>query len=124
MDNKSKMIKKKTIIWLIGVIIVIALISYGLFKWQTSPGQYDEFAQCLTEKGAKMYGTEWCHYCQDQKELFGRSFKQIDYVDCDYKKNECDIEGIKGYPTWKINGETYSGVQSFGRLSQLTGCEL
>lgn len=83
----------------------------------------DSFAKCLTKNGAKMYGTEWCGFCKKQKELFGESFEYINYIDCDKNRQECIDEKIKGYPTWKINEESYSGVQSFEKLSQLTGCK-
>jgi len=116
--------KKQNTLWLIGIIVVIVLIIYGVYSWQTSPGEYDDFSKCLSENGAKIYGTDWCKYCKEQKSLFGKSFKLIDYVNCDYDKDKCNLEGIQGYPTWKINGEVYSGVQPLERLSQLTGCEL
>ena len=83
-------------------------------------GQYDDFAKYLTEKGVKMYGTEWCSHCKNQKELFGSSFQYINYIDCDKNKKECTLENITGYPTWKINNTKYSGEQSLERLAELT----
>ena len=71
-----------------------------------------------------MYGTDWCHYCKEQKKLFGKSFKFADYINCDKNKEVCLIEGVKGYPTWKINGESYPGVQNLETLANLTGCNL
>ena len=85
---------------------------------------YDSFAQCLTDKGIKMYGTEWCGYCQSQKDMFGSSFQYVGYVDCEKNQQECMIAGIRGYPTWKINGDDFPGRQSFERLSALSGCKL
>ena len=90
----------------------------------TGTPETDAFAQCVTESGIKMYGTEWCGYCKKQKLLFGSSFEYIDYTDCDLESTTCSTEGVQGYPTWKINGESYPGVQQFTRLAQLTGCEL
>jgi glutaredoxin len=106
-----------------GGIFVVAIALYFFFK-PASVGQYDEFAQCLTENGAKMYGTSWCSYCQKQKDLFGSSFKYVDFVDCDKNKQECLSAGVTGYPTWKINGENYPGLQSLDRLVQLSRCGL
>jgi len=88
------------------------------------PGMFDTFAQCLTDNGATMYGTEWCSHCKNQKEAFGSSFKNINYVDCDYNKEECANNGVKGYPTWKINDELFVGEQSLPTLARETGCEL
>ncbi len=85
--------------------------------------QSDELAKCLTEKGAIMYGTIWCSYCQRQKEAFGSSFKYIKFVDCDANRDECLIAGVQGYPTWKINGETYSGLRPLEDLARIAGCE-
>ena len=85
---------------------------------------YESFAQCLTDKGAVMYGTEWCSHCQDQKKLFGNSFKKINFVDCDKSKLICDQEGVTGYPSWKINDKIVQGQKSLEVLSKLTGCKL
>ena len=62
-------------------IVVIAIVLLIVFKpfQDNSPGEYDEFAQCLTEAEAKMYGTEWCKFCKAQKALFGK--KSFEYVD-------------------------------------------
>ena len=107
---------------------VIILILVGVFLGYKSitgkviePGQYDEFAQYLTTQGAKMYGTEWCSHCKNQKKLFDSSFQYIDYIDCDWESEVCDAAGIRGFPTWEIDGELYPGEQSLERLASLTG---
>jgi len=116
--------KNKSLIYIVIVVPVIIAIVYCIVKWYTSPGEYDEFAQCLSEKGVKMYGTDWCSYCQLQKKKFGKSFKYIDFINCDTNKAECDDAGVKGYPTWIINNQIYSGSQSLEILSTLTECQL
>lgn len=81
----------------------------------------------LKQVGAKMYGAFWCPHCHDQKQLFGKeAFSQINYIECDPKgKNPqpdvCQAEGVKGYPTWKINGQLVSGTQSLEELAQMSG---
>lgn len=100
---------------------IITLLAAGCAK---GPGKYDTFAKCLSEKGAKMFGTEWCPHCKNQKEQFGNSIQYIDYIDCDWNKDECLKYGIRGYPTWVIDREKYSGEQRLEKLSELTGCEL
>lgn len=116
---------KKRWFIVIALILVIALFFIRpLFSGGVVNEEMDSFAQCLTENGLKMYGTDWCSHCQNQKKLFGKSFKFIDYIDCDRNKYLCLNNGVRGYPTWKINGESYSGEQSLERLSQLSGCEI
>ena len=88
------------------------------------PGKYDSFAQCLTENGATMYGTEWCSHCQNQKKAFGKSFQYTNFVDCDFNSDECLKNGVSSYPTWTINGESYTGEQPLYRLASLTNCSL
>lgn len=113
---------KKTIILIIGIFLIGI---YLFYNFNVNPlGGYDEFTLCLSESGLKMYGTEWCSHCKNQKKLFGNSFKNIDYIDCDKNKDICLSEGIRGYPTWKTNGQKYPGEQSLNKLSELTGCEL
>lgn len=84
-------------------------------------------AQHLTQVGAKMYGAYWCPHCQDQKNLFGReAAAEMPYVECDpgganSQTGICQSKGIKGYPTWEINGQTYSGTQSLQQLADYSG---
>ena len=111
--EKEKQIKKKRKIIAITVIILFVLGVLAVYT-MISPGKYDEFAKCLTEKGAVMYGEDWCQYTQGQKGMFGKSFKYINY---EVKQN------LKLRPTWVIDGKTYEKVQSFQRLSALTGCK-
>ncbi|MDX2243587.1 MAG: hypothetical protein NW224_23145 [Leptolyngbyaceae cyanobacterium bins.302] len=72
-------------------------------------------ASHLKKVGAKMYGAYWCPHCTRQKEMFGSAFQGIDYVECDPRganprPNLCKEAGIKGYPTWEINGKVLVGV--------------
>ncbi len=120
---KEKM-KKKNLIYLIITIIIVVILIYGYVKWESAPGDYDEFAQCLSKKAVKMYGTDWCHFCQSQKKMFGKSFKYIDYINCDKNRPECNLAGVKGYPTWMIDNKTYSGVQQLESLAILSECDL
>ena len=107
------------------VLILVCLItSIFLVACEKGPGEYDQFTQCLTDNDATMYGTEWCSHCKNQKAAFGSSFEYVYYVDCDKDKDECIKAGVKGYPTWQINGENYPGEQSFERLAFLTGCSV
>ncbi len=110
---------KKVII----LLIVLVLLTACSRTPTSNTVKEQSLAQCLTEKGATMYGTEWCGYCKRQKELFGDDFKDINYIDCDKNSQECNMMGIDGYPTWIINNEKYPGLQSFEKLASLTGCE-
>lgn len=87
----------------------------------------DDFAKCLTENNATMYGASWCSHCNNQKNMFGESVEYIRFVDCEVGgklSTECKAANIQGYPTWIINGKTYTGEQTLEKLAQLTGCSL
>jgi glutaredoxin len=83
-------------------------------------------AEHLTKSEAKFYGASWCPHCQDQKKLFGASVKRIPYIECSPggpqapQAAECKEKDIKTYPTWIINGQRTTGVQSLDTLAQLT----
>lgn len=99
-------------------VVIFSVIAYAVYS-TSKPGPYDNFAKCLNEKGAVMYGAmDWCKFTQAQKGMFGKSFKYINY----HEFNE--LTGIKKTPTWVINGEWYENVQSFDKLAALTGCKL
>jgi hypothetical protein len=114
---------KLNFLW-IGVIVV-ALASFLALK-NLSPEQdiHGDFAKCLSDNGAIMFGTKTCGHCKNQKELFGGSFRYINYVECTEQMETCEQNGISGVPTWLINGEKYPGEQSLERLSQISGCDL
>ena len=87
-----------------------------LFCWRNTcarqkpsgPGKYDQFAQCLADKGAKFYGAFWCPHCQNQKRMFGsKSAKLLPYTECSTPDGKgttqaCIDAGVKSYPTWKF----------------------
>ena len=101
---------------------MLSVLAIGCSNNNNQNGENDLLAQCLTEKGAVMYGTEWCSHCKAQKEAFGSSFKYVDYVDCDLNQDRCTEAGVKGYPTWNIDGKNYPGAQPLERLASLAGC--
>ncbi len=109
-------------------LFLVLLIGLSLFVVSgcvtpdNEPVDMETFAKCLTEKGATMYGSQSCSHCKHQKEMFGENFVHINYVDCAVNMNTCISEGIRGYPTWKIGGNSYEGVQELATLGRLTGC--
>ena len=107
-------------IW-IGVIVLIVIV---YVVWPGGSREYDGFASCLSESGAVMYGTDRCSHCKDQKEMFGASFDEVNFVNCDYQRDACLIAGVGGYPTWKVGGKNYEGAMNLERLAKLSGCEL
>jgi len=60
-----------------------------------------DFAQCVSESG-----------------------ELVEYVNCDYNRGLCDANGVRGYPTWIIGGESYPGTKPLETLAGLTGCEI
>jgi hypothetical protein len=86
-------------------------------------------ARHLRKIGAKEYGAYWCPHCHDQKMLFGKeATKFVDYVECDPKGQNSRAElcqaaaaNIKGFPTWEIQGQFYSGTKSLEQLAEFSG---
>lgn len=83
-------------------------------------------AQHLTVTNAKMYGAYWCSHCLNQKSKFGEAKKLIPYIECDPKGENpqtalCQDKGIKGFPTWEINGKMLSGERSLDELADASG---
>jgi hypothetical protein len=115
---------------LIGVgIVVVLIVGYAGF-WYHNNHQYDEFAKCLAAKQAKMYGLYWCPHCAEQKEMFGKAFQYVPYVECGIKGShemaaECTAAGVKLFPSWQFAGnKPIEGVFPMQELSDKTGCAL
>ena len=122
---------KSKIFWTV-VLILVALVAAGAIVWyisyESAPGQYDQFAECISQSGATFYGAFWCPHCQAQKALFGKSAEKLPYVECSTPDGSaqtqvCIDKGIQGYPTWYFaNGTSTEGELSFAQLSNYTGC--
>lgn len=116
-----------TVLIAAAVVAVAGLIGWVATRPTVSPATVS-FAQCLTDKGATMYGAWWCPHCQAQKKLFGTSFEKVKYVECatpdgNGQTQACKDAKIEGYPTWEFSDKSrVSGEQSFAELAKKTGC--
>ena len=115
------------------VLLIAAAFGLAFYLGRRSQHKYDGFAQCLSDRGVKMYGAWWCPHCQEQKEKFGQvSFKLVPYTECgvpgDIKGQNpvCKQEGIQHSPTWQFppTGERVERVFSLEELSDRSGCAL
>ncbi len=129
--NKTKNKSSSSKYIIIGIIILAIII--GIFflsngKEKSSSALMDDFAKCLTEKGAVMYGTFWCPHCAKTKKLFGSSFNYINYIECDPRgDNEqsilCISKSIDKYDTWEFSDGTRIIIEpTLEQFSQKTGC--
>lgn len=86
-----------------------------------------QLAKHLQKKGAKMYGAYWCSHCYSQKVNFGTGgAKLLGYVECaadgyQSERTLCQQKGIRGYPTWEIDGQFIPGERSLLELAELSG---
>ncbi len=99
-------------------------ISYPIES--TSGDSEIQLANYLSQSGAKMYGAYWCSHCHEQKELFGKeATEKLPYVECaeggkNVQVQACRDAGVKGFPTWVINGKTVEGTQKLTKLAELS----
>lgn len=119
--------KNNTLAWIIVVAVVfiggLILVVKNNAKSETTVADVaavDTLAQCITEKGMKMYGASRCPHCKAQKAMFGTSFSKVDYVECTTDQVKCNIAGVQGYPTWIYQGQKYEGEQTFEQLAKIT----
>lgn len=127
MDKKGLWITLGTIgLVLVPLVIYVVMSTPNPTRFE---GQYDQLAQCLTEKGAKMYGAYWCSHCLSQKKMFGSSFSKINYIECSLPDGQtqtevCQQAGIKGYPTWEFSdGSRLEGEVSLETLAEKSNCK-
>jgi len=124
--------KQSSSLWLFVVagLVGVGIIAFAVMQGRT-PSSYDTFAQCLTEKGTKMYGAWWCPHCTNQKKLFLGAFDKVDSVECSpngaktFTSQECKDAGITSTPTWTFSdGTRVTGEMSLEDLSAKTSCPL
>jgi glutaredoxin len=109
-------------------VFVFAGCGGGAITTPPDEARLVEIAQCLADKGVKMYGAVWCSHCKQQKEAFGEAFDLIDYIECDANTNLetakiCVENKIESVPAWDIPGqEIISGFHEPEDLAELAGC--
>jgi len=114
--------------YLIAIIFgLIALIIIGvlIFVPHQPAANMNDFAKCLSGKGAVLYKSLNCPFCQKEIEAFGDSFRFVQHVDCLQEPQKCLDAGIRGTPTWVFSdGRKFEGLQGVEKLSQESGCPL
>ena len=112
------------------LVAIIALHLYFAGYWGEAQGPEDPWIRALAEhlsrSDSKFYGASWCPHCAEQKKLFDGSVNRIPYVECSPggpnapQAEVCKDKNIQSYPTWIINGQRYTGVQTLDGLAQLS----
>lgn len=111
--------KKGTWINIIIVLAVIVLAVIILVNSKPNTNPEEAVAKCVGENSI-LYVQLGCHHCENQIRMFGNYSDYLTVVDCFYERDKCG--GVRGTPSWEINGVLYEGVQSFDTLVNLTGC--
>lgn len=126
---------KKQAIYIVIILAVAILLTFGLSflnddSTPSGPGQYDELAVCLADKGVKFYGAFWCSHCAEQKKIFGNSAKLLPYIECSTpnamdQTDVCKAAGIESYPTWIFpDGSKVTGGLTPAELATKSECAL
>ena len=98
--------------------------NYGIPNTDLEDNDSDAIAQCLTDKGVKLYYSERCIHCIEQQKIFGTGFWKLDVVDCINDSSQCTAANIQGTPTWEFaDGLQYVGVFSLEQLAEHVGCD-
>ncbi len=111
-------------------VLAVAVVIAGIVWYSNRPGKYDTFASCIAESKAQFFGAFWCPHCISQKTLFGKSAKNLPYVECSTPNGQgqtkaCADAKIQGYPTWQFaDGSRKSGELSLVELASSTSCVL
>ena len=132
MEEKERIGGGYIVLIVIGILVIIAAISYLWYlDKQAAPERdaYAELAECLSERDVKFYSAFWCPNCAAQKALFKGAGKKLPHIECslpDRSQNElCEKAEVKNYPTWEFNGnKRCTGVLSAEVLAHLSGCPL
>ena len=113
---------------IIGLILLLSTVllvgCQSKIKEKNQAADPSTLASCLTQKGWIVYGREFSEETQEQKQLFGKYFDKINFVDCDLELETCfNTEYIKKYPTWiGPDGKRVEGVISLEKLEEESLC--
>ena len=111
---------------IVTISVVISLLAALVFiVWpKQSVVSKDNFGDCLAQSDITMYGSDTCGSCIAQKEILGKYFASVKYVNCAFNSSECREKGIRGVPTWIIGEKFLPGRKTIAEIEELTGCNL
>ena len=119
--GKDKKNASKIIVFSLIVVIFLSVIVYSIVSRKSNVSA-ETVAECLSEKGAVLYASQYCVHCQEQKKMFGSSLNKINMVECSTQVAECEKAGITAYPTWLIGGREFLGTKDMKTLYELAEC--
>ncbi len=128
--NDNYLVRRLRRLGLAALLAVFMVAGSPTTAGSADQGNMDSFAKCLAAKKATMYGSFLCPHCDDQKNLFGSSFRNVPYIECSVRGSRqmtflCTVAQIRYTPTWIFDdGERRVGLQSLKSLSEKTGCKL
>ena len=109
----------KYVLILVGVVLCLVFL-----LWPSSAATKGSLGACLSSKKVIMYGVDTCPNCINQKNIFGKDFKNVNYVNCDFHEDECHEKGISVYPVWSMDNRVLIGTQSLSALADFASCSL
>jgi hypothetical protein len=81
------------------------------------------FAQCLADQNATLYVVDWSPHSDDQLDEIGDVADEVNVVNCEDNRDECNQANITMYPTWTFNEDTrVEGYRTTTSLSQTLSC--
>lgn len=120
---------------LIIVLIVVALIIYAVYKFKKTMNMFNPLNWFKKEGYAELpsadiglFYADWCVHSKNflpewnrlKKELKDRGVN-IHEHECDKDKDACGKNGVKSFPTIKINGQDYSGPRTVEAIKAQLG---
>jgi len=123
--------KQTSFVTPIVVVVLIALAALLIFRHESKPSIYEDFAQCITDSGAIFYGAATCPVCTRQKKLFGKAQSLLPYIECSQQYGsaeslaQCAEAGVDATPYWVFpEVEEPEDFMTLEELAMTTGCEL
>ena len=89
-----------------------------------------DLATQLQARGGKFYGAWWCSHCANQKETLGvEAMASVPYLECDAegknsRRSECTAAGVRGYPTWSLDGKLFPGEKDLDEIADMLAGKL
>jgi hypothetical protein len=105
---------------LITIFIILAIITFSVVTIMNQSNEVSQQTATCIADNSLIYIQLGCHACEIQEEMFGESYQYLNVIDCWFEKEKCSE--ITHTPTWIINNQKYTGVQSLEKLKELTGC--
>jgi hypothetical protein len=113
----------KTVMLLFVVFVMVLPLLFWWISVNKPLTPMEQFCSCLNKEGIVLACNDYSLDCKEQKRVFAEGFSKLDYRNCEFSKEYCQMNSISSYPAWVFpSGKKVYRIMNTTNFGRLTEC--